>query len=170
MGAKKAPFYRVVVADSRYPRDGRFIEEIGTYNPCVSPAEIKIDAERAQEWIKTGAQPTDTVKNILSREGVFLMKHLRVGVKRGAFDEATCQKRFDEWKQAKTAGTEAFAKKLADDKKAAAQKALEEEKKTNEAIAQKVAEKKAAAAAAQAEAEAAKAAEETAAEEAPAEA
>ena len=170
MGAKKAPFYRVVVADSRYPRDGRFIEEIGTYNPCVSPAEIKIDAERAQEWIKTGAQPTDTVKNILSREGVLLMKHLRVGVKRGAFDEATCQKRFDEWKQAKTAGTEAFAKKLADDKKAAAQKALEEEKKTNEAIAQKVAEKKAAAAAAQAEAEAAKAAEETAAEEAPAEA
>ena len=66
------------------------------------------------------------------------MKHLRVGVKRGAFDEATCQKRFDEWKQAKTAGTEAFAKKLADDKKAAAQKALEEEKKTNEAIARRL--------------------------------
>ena len=67
MGAKKAPFYRVVVADSRYPRDGRFIEEIGTYNPCVSPAEIKIDAERAQEWIKTGAQPTDTVRALLKR-------------------------------------------------------------------------------------------------------
>ena len=66
MGAKKAPYYRVVVADSRYPRDGRFIEEIGTYNPCVSPAEIKIDAERAQEWIKTGAQPTDTVKALLT--------------------------------------------------------------------------------------------------------
>ena len=63
----KAPFYRVVVADSRYPRDGRFIEEIGTYNPCVSPAEIKIDAERAQEWIKTGAQPTDTVRALLKR-------------------------------------------------------------------------------------------------------
>ena len=61
MGAKKAPFYRVVVADSRFPRDGRFIEEIGTYNPCVSPAAIKIDAERAQAWIKSGAQPTDTV-------------------------------------------------------------------------------------------------------------
>ena len=170
VGAKKAPFYRVVVADSRFPRDGRFIEEIGTYNPLTNPSTVNVDADRAQEWIKTGAQPTDTVKNILSREGVLLMKHLRVGVKRGAFDEATCQKRFDEWKQAKTAGTEAFAKKLADDKKAAAQKALEEEKKTNEAIAQKVAEKKAAAAAAQAEAEAAKAAEETAAEEAPAEA
>ncbi len=67
MGAKKAPFYRVVVADSRYPRDGRFIEEIGTYNPCVSPAEIKIDAERAQKWIKTGAQPTDTVRALLKR-------------------------------------------------------------------------------------------------------
>ena len=62
MGAKKAPFYRVVVADSRYPRDGRFIEEIGTYNPCVSPAEIKIAAVRARVWIMTGAQPTDTVR------------------------------------------------------------------------------------------------------------
>ena len=62
MGAKKAPFYRIVVADSRYPRDGRFIEEIGTYNPLTDPAEIKVDAERAQAWIKTGAQPTETVK------------------------------------------------------------------------------------------------------------
>lgn len=67
MGAKKAPFYRVVVADSRYPRDGRFIEELGTYNPCVSPAEVKIDAERAKEWIKTGAQPTDTVRALLKK-------------------------------------------------------------------------------------------------------
>ena len=67
LGAKKAPFYRVVVADSRFPRDGRFIEEIGTYNPCVSPAEIKIDADRAKEWIKYGAQPTDTVRALLKR-------------------------------------------------------------------------------------------------------
>jgi len=69
MGAKKAPYYRVVVADSRYPRDGRFIEELGTYNPCVSPAEIKIDADRALEWIKTGAQPTETVRALLKRIG-----------------------------------------------------------------------------------------------------
>ena len=69
MGAKKAPFYRVVVADSRFPRDGRFIEEIGTYNPCVSPAEIKIDADRAKEWIKTGAQPTETVRDLLKKAG-----------------------------------------------------------------------------------------------------
>ena len=70
LGAKKAPFYRVVVADSRYPRDGRFIEEIGTYNPLSDPAKIKIDAERAQKWIKNGAQPTDTVRALLKKTGV----------------------------------------------------------------------------------------------------
>ena len=67
MGAKKAPFYRVVVADSRYPRDGRFIEEIGYYNPMTEPSEIKIDAEKAQKWIANGAQPTDTVKVLLKK-------------------------------------------------------------------------------------------------------
>ena len=67
MGAKKAPFYRIVVADSRYPRDGRFIEEIGTYNPVVAPAELKVDVDRAQAWIKTGAQPTETVKALLKK-------------------------------------------------------------------------------------------------------
>ena len=69
MGAKKAPFYRIVVADSRYPRDGRFIEEIGIYNPVVSPAELKVDVDRAQAWIKTGAQPTDTVRSLLKKAG-----------------------------------------------------------------------------------------------------
>lgn len=70
MGAKKRPFYRVVVADSRFPRDGRFIEEIGTYNPLKEPAEVKIDAEKASKWIKNGAQPTDTVKSLLKKTGV----------------------------------------------------------------------------------------------------
>lgn len=70
MGAKKAPFYRVVVADSRSPRDGRFIEEIGTYNPLTEPSEIKIDGERAQQWIKNGAQPTDTVRVLLKKAGI----------------------------------------------------------------------------------------------------
>ena len=70
MGAKKAPYYRVVVADSRYPRDGRFIEEIGTYNTMVDPAEVKIDADKAKKWISTGAQPTDTVTAILKKEGI----------------------------------------------------------------------------------------------------
>ena len=70
MGAKKAPFYRVVVADSRYPRDGRFIEEIGTYNPLTEPASINIDTEKAQKWIKNGAQPTDIVKKLLKNSGM----------------------------------------------------------------------------------------------------
>ena len=69
MGAKKAPFYRIVVADSRYPRDGRFIEEIGTYDPTAEPVQLKVDAERAQAWIKTGAQPTETVKALLKNAG-----------------------------------------------------------------------------------------------------
>ena len=69
MGAKKAPFYRIVVADSRYPSNGRFFEEIGIYNPLVSPAEIRVDAERAQQWIKNGAQPTDTVRALLKKAG-----------------------------------------------------------------------------------------------------
>jgi len=67
MGAKKAPFYRVVVADSRFPRDGRFIEEIGTYNPLTEPSEIKIDGEKVKKWIANGAQPTDTVKKLLKK-------------------------------------------------------------------------------------------------------
>ena len=70
MGAKKTPFYRIVVADSRYPRDGRFIEEIGTYNPLGEPAVVNVNADRAQEWIKNGAQPTDTVRGILKKAGV----------------------------------------------------------------------------------------------------
>ena len=70
MGAKKAPFYRVVVADSRYPRDGRFIEELGYYNPTTNPADIKIDVEKAQTWVKNGAQPTETVKSLLKKAGM----------------------------------------------------------------------------------------------------
>ena len=70
MGAKKAPFYRVVVADARFPRDGRFIEEIGTYNPLTEPSEIKIDVEAAAKWLKNGAQPTETVRSLLKRSGV----------------------------------------------------------------------------------------------------
>ena len=70
MGAKKAPFYRVVVADSRYPRDGRFIEEIGYYNPMTNPAEVKINAEKAEAWLKNGAQPTETVKTLLKKSEI----------------------------------------------------------------------------------------------------
>ncbi|MGI6776563.1 MAG: 30S ribosomal protein S16 [Acetivibrionales bacterium] len=70
IGKKKNPYYRVVVADSRYPRDGRFIEEVGTYNPLVKPSEINIDSEKVQKWLKNGAQPTDTVKSLLKKSGI----------------------------------------------------------------------------------------------------
>ena len=122
--------------------------------------------DRALYWVETGAQPTDTVRNILKGEGVYLMKHLRGGVKKGAFDEAEAQKRFDAWKNGADQKVSAVRDAEAKAKKEAAAKELEAEKKMNEAIAKKVADKKAA----QAEAEAAATAEETPAEDAPAEA
>ncbi|MCD8306392.1 MAG: 30S ribosomal protein S16, partial [Prevotella sp.] len=165
-GRKGYAVFRVVVADSRTPRDGRFIERLGYYNPNTSPSTVVIDFDRALYWVETGAQPTDTVRNLLKHEGVYLMKHLRGGVKKGAFDEAAAQQKFDAWKQAKLSGDKAIADKAAKAKSAAAAKALEEEKKINEAIAKKVANKKAEAAVAQAEAAVAQA-EAAAAEAAP---
>jgi small subunit ribosomal protein S16 len=169
-GRKGYAVYRIVIADARAPRDGRFTEKIGMYNPNTNPATVELNFERALYWVETGAQPTDTVRNILSREGVYLMKHLRTGVKKGAFDEATAQIKFDAWKANKVKGLNAVEEAEAKAKKTAAAAAIEAEKKVNEAIAQKVAEKKAAAAAAKAEAEAAAAAAEAPAAEAPAEA
>ena len=167
-GRKGYAFYRIVIADARAPRDGRFTEKIGTYNPNTNPATVDLNFERALYWVEVGAQPTDTVRNILSREGVYLMKHLRGGVKKGAFDEATAQKKFDAWKADKQNGLAKIAEADAKAKKDAAANALKAEKAVNEAIAKKVADKKAAEAAAKAEEEAAKAAE-AAAAEAPAE-
>ncbi len=167
-GRKDYAFYSIVIADARAPRDGRFTEKIGTYNPNTNPATVDLNFDRALYWLEVGAQPTDTVRNIFSREGVLLMKHLRGGVKKGAFDETTAQKKFDAWKADKQKGLDKVREEEAKAKKDAAKKALDEEKKVNEAIAKKVAEKKAAAAAAAAEAAAEEAA--PAAEEAPAEA
>ena len=167
-GRKGYAFYRIVIADARAPRDGKFTEKIGSYNPNTNPATVDLNFERALYWVEVGAQPTDTVRNILSREGVYLMKHLRGGVKKGAFDEATAQKKFDAWKADKQKGLEKVAAEEAKAKKDAAAAALKAEKAVNDEIAKKVAEKKAAAEAAKAEEEAAKAAE-AAAAEAPAE-
>ena len=154
-GRKGYAFYSIVIADVRAPRDGKFTEKIGTYNPNTNPATVDLKFDRALYWVEVGAQPTDTVRNILSNEGVYLMKHLRGGVKKGAFDEATCEVKFNAWKSDKQKGLEAFVAKKAADKKAADAAKLEAEKKVNEEIAKKVAEKKAAEAAAKAEAEAA---------------
>ena len=156
-GRKGYAFYSIVIADVRAPRDGRFTEKIGTYNPNTTPATVDLKFDRALYWVEVGAQPTDTVRNILSKEGVYMMKHLRGGVKKGAFDEAAAQAKFEAWKADKQKGLDALKAKEAADKKAAAEARLAAEKKTNEEIAKKVAEKKAAEAAAKAEAEAAEA-------------
>ena len=158
-GRKNYAFYSIVIANADAPRDGRFIEKIGTYNPNTNPATVDLNFERALYWVMVGAQPTDTVRNILSGEGVYLKKHLLGGVKKGAFDEAAADKKFEAWKAEKASKATAAANKKAADKKADAAARLEAEKKANAAIAAKVAEKKAAAQAAAAE---------TAAEEAPA--
>ncbi len=169
-GRKGYAVYRVVVSDSRAPRDGRFVEKLGMYNPNTNPATVEINFERALHWVECGAQPTDTARTILKGEGVYLMKHLKGGVKKGAFDEATAQSKFDAWKQAKTAGNNAIIEKQVADKKAAKAARLQEEIALNAAKAKAVAEKKAAALAAEAEAAAEEAAAENAeATEAPAE-
>ena len=144
-GRKNYAFYSVVIADSRAPRDGRFTEKIGTYNPNTNPATVDLNFERALYWVECGAQPTDTVRTILKNEGVYLMKHLKGGVKKGAFDEAAAQKKFDAWKQDKQNGLDAVRAALAKAKKDEQLKKFEAEKAMNEAIAKKVAEKKAAA-------------------------
>ena len=156
-GRKGYAFYSIVIADARAPRDCRFTEKMGSYNPNTNPATVVLNFDRALYWLEVGAQPTDTVRNILSREGVLLMKHLRGGVKKGAFDEATAQRKFDAWKADKQRGLEKVAADEVKAKKEAAEKALAEEKKVNEAIAKKGAEKTAAAVA-EAEAAAAEAA------------
>ncbi len=168
-GHKDYAFYPIVIADSRAPRDGRFIERIGYYNPNTNPATVSLNFERALYWVNVGAQPSDTVRNILSREGVMLMKHLQGGVKKGAFDEAELQRRWDAWKAEKDAKLEAVRNKEREGKKAAAKKALEEEQKQNEAKAEQVRQKKAEAAAAKAAAEAEAAAQAAPAAEEPAE-
>ena len=162
-GKKGYAFYSIVIADSRAPRDGRFIEKIGTYNPNTDPATVDLNFDRALYWVNVGAQPTDTVRNLLSREGVYLMKHLQGGIKKGAFDEAAAKAKFDAWKQSKESALKAIVVKGEQAKRDAYKAAIEAEKKVNENIAAKVAEKKAAAALKAAEEAAAKAAEEAAA-------
>jgi small subunit ribosomal protein S16 len=121
-GRKKLALYDIVVADSRSPRDGKFIEKLGTYNPNKHPHEIVLNSERALYWIMVGAEATDTARSLLSREGVMLRKHLQVGVKKGAISQEQADEKFNNWKAGKDA---AFAAEL-EAKKRAAQKAKEE--------------------------------------------
>lgn len=165
-GRKDYAFYQIVVADSRAPRDGKFIERVGSYNPNTNPATINLNFERALYWLNTGAQPTDTVRSILSHEGVLLKKHLMGGVKKGAFTEEVAEQRFQAWKDGKANATSALKNKNREAAKAVAAARLEAEKEVNKAIAERVANKKAELARAAAEAAAAAAAEAAPAEEA----
>lgn len=163
-GHKGYAYYHIVVADSRAPRDGRIIERIGSYNPNTHPATVELNFERALYWVNVGAQPTDTARNLLSGEGVLLMKHLQGGVKKGAFDEATAQQKFEAWKAERAHAAENIKAADASKKAEAAKQRLEAEREINKAKAAELAKKKAEAL----EAEAAAAAAELAAE-APAE-
>ena len=131
-GRKSYAFYSIVIADSRAPRDGKFIEKIGTYNPNTNPATVDLNFDAALAWVLKGAQPSDTVRNILSREGVYMKKHLLGGVAKGAFGEAEAEAKFEAWKNNKQSGLAALKAKQDEEKKAEAKARLEAEKKINE--------------------------------------
>jgi len=158
-GKKNQPFYHIVIADGRAPRDGRFIEKIGTYNTLTHPATININFDRALYWVETGASPSDTVRSILKHEGVYLMKHLRGGIAKGAISENEAEKKFEAWKQEKESKVSNVKREAADQTRAESKKRMEAETKVRETIAKKVAAKfaveaaKEAQAAAQAETE-----------------
>jgi small subunit ribosomal protein S16 len=143
-GRKKLAYYHIVVADSRSPRDGRYIEKIGMYNPITNPATIELDFNKALDWLQNGAQPTDTCRAILSYKGVLIKKHLLEGVKKGAFDEAEADKRFNEWmklNEEKIDSKKSKLEKAHDDDKGSR---IEAEKRINDARAAKLAKKLAA--------------------------
>jgi small subunit ribosomal protein S16 len=167
-GRKHYAFYQIVVADSRAPRDGKYIERIGSYNPNTNPATITLDFDRALYWLQVGAQPTDTVRNILSDEGVLMKKHLLGGVKKGAFTLEEAEKRFEDWKNRKLQVTHSQKSKVEEQQRAEEKARHEAEMEINKAKAQEVAKKKAEQEAANAPVEEPAAQEPTAAAEEPA--
>ena len=168
-GKKNQPFYHIVVADGRAPRDGRFIEKLGTYNPLTNPATIDLNFDRAVEWVKNGAQPSDTVRRILSYKGVLLRRHLQIGVEKGAITQEQADVRFNEWLQAKEAKINSKKSDVENNARNTKKARLEAEKKANETKAAAVAAKRQAAAEAEAAAKAEAEAAENAEGEAPAE-
>jgi small subunit ribosomal protein S16 len=165
-GRKQHAYYHIVVANSRAPRDGRLIERIGSYNPNSNPATIELDFDKALAWLTNGAQPTDTCRAILSYKGVMMKKHLLEGVKKGAFDEATAELKFQAWLTEKEKTIQAKKDKLAAGFDDEMKKRLKAETKINELRVAEIAKKNAATAAAAAKAAAPKPAEETAPESA----
>ena len=163
-GKKNFAFFHIVVADTRAPRDGRYIEQLGSYNPNTNPATIVLNSERALAWIKVGAEPTLTARRILSYEGVLLRHHLDGGVAKGALTQAEADKKWNDWKAQRDAKIEAKKTALKNSAVEARKAAKEAEVKVNEARAEALAKKAAELAAKQQEAEAEASADEAAAE------
>jgi small subunit ribosomal protein S16 len=159
-GRKKLAMYDVVVADARAPRDGRFIEKIGTYNPLTVPAKIELKNDRAFHWLMQGAQPSDTVKAMLSYRGVMLKKHLQIGVIKGALTQEQADSKLEEWVKSKESKVQASSDKLTQNKQAQAKARMEAETKIKEARAEAIRKKAEAAAAVPAAEPVAEAAEE----------
>ncbi|MDR0790754.1 MAG: 30S ribosomal protein S16 [Bacteroidales bacterium] len=132
-GKKGQPFYHIVIADARAARDGKFIEKIGTYNPLTSPATINLDVESACKWLKNGAQPTDTVRSLLSYKGVMLKRHLQIGVEKGAITQETADAKFNAWLQEKEGKIAAQADKSRSAKNDANKAAMEKEEEIKKA-------------------------------------
>ncbi len=140
-GRKARPFYHIVVADGRAPRDGKYIERIGSYNPTTNPATIDLNFEKALEWLMKGAQPTDTARAILSYEGVMYKKHLLGGVSKGAFDEKAMDTKFEAWKQEKAIKIQDNRNSISKSAQDKSEKGLAAEKEVNEARIAEVAKK-----------------------------
>jgi small subunit ribosomal protein S16 len=167
-GKKGKPFFHIVAADARSPRDGKFIERLGSYNPNTNPATIVLNNDRAINWLNNGAQPTDTARAILSYQGVMMRHHLAKGVLKGALTQEQADAKLAAWTADKQAKVQAKVDKLASDKKDASNKALKHERAVNEARLKAMTDAAAAASAAAVEAPAAVADEAPVAEEAPA--
>ncbi|MCS7020135.1 MAG: 30S ribosomal protein S16 [Cytophagales bacterium] len=140
-GRKKLAMYDIVIADARAPRDGRFIEKIGIYNPNTNPATIELNHDKALQWLMNGAQPTDTVRRILSYKGVLLRKHLQVGVAKGAITQEQADARFNEWLKNKEAQIQAKIERLKSGKEADKKARLAAEAKVKEARAEAIRQK-----------------------------
>lgn len=140
-GRKKKAIYDIVVADARAPRDGRFIEKLGSYNPNSNPAFVELEAGKAVQWLLNGAQPTDTARSILHHEGVMLLKHLQVGVIKGAITQEVADARFAEWKEQKTSKVSSAADSLSKKLNAEKEAKLDAERKVNQARLESIAKK-----------------------------
>lgn len=140
-GKKRYAHYSIVVADSRAPRDGKFIEKLGTYNPNTNPATIILDFDKALHWLQTGAQPTDTCRAILSYKGVLYKNHLQIGVKKEAITQEQADEKFEQWLKEKEAKIQSKIDRLSDEAKSEAQKIFEREKKIKEERAAELAKK-----------------------------